>query len=345
MPQRSSRRSSLSSLLPLLLLLPLLSLTTTFAAAAAGHEEGAAAIRLLEEQEEPTTTGEWAAVGGDKAGLFEFRTMGGGAKGYRVNAPESKQVEVEIGAKDVDAAVSIPLPSELEEDNKELLAEVEAWVEEMEKMSLDELLDMDVTEISPAQKKNKESGSLSEFTTNDGQVVTMGAWGEIINWVSPSPSHEWPFCAPGGFLSMTHTVCPVVYIAARVLVRSPPDFEKLCQEHHCPNPEHKLPIDLVELSEKDDGTPMPFLIPHDIVEKERPTYGWYLTHIYNMYAFAFSYADDLFTDDGTTNLHVMRPMVPTGWENQDVYFVKDPLGRCGGLNMCVCRGGGEGGGI
>jgi hypothetical protein len=45
-----------------------------------------------------------------------------------------------------------------------------------------------------------------------------------------------PHCSPVGVASRMHLICPVTVISARMLLRGPPDFEQLADEHHCPNP-------------------------------------------------------------------------------------------------------------
>lgn len=47
---------------------------------------------------------------------------------------------------------------------------------------------------------------------------------------------------------------------------------------------------LEDLSEKPDGTPVPFIIDQEIVKREHATYAWYCRHIMNMYAYVFKYA-------------------------------------------------------
>jgi len=44
------------------------------------------------------------------------------------------------------------------------------------------------------------------------------------------------------------------------------------------------------------------------------------------YAYAFTYADDLLTMDKDGDHHTLRPLIPHKWENQNVYFLKDPGG-------------------
>jgi len=57
------------------------------------------------------------------------------------------------------------------------------------------------------------------------------------------------------------------------------------------------------------------------------------------YAYAFSYADDLLTLDGEDHYHTLRPLAPSGWENQNVYFVKDPQGWNWPIGQSLTKGG------
>lgn len=46
----------------------------------------------------------------------------------------------------------------------------------------------------------------------------------------------------------------------------------------------------MDLSEKEDGMPVPFVIPEEIVKRERATYAWFARHVFNMYSYTFTYA-------------------------------------------------------
>lgn len=184
-----------------------------------------------------------------------------------------RQLEEPAAVVAAPAADDAPSPRK---ETRELPWETEAWQRDLDELQT--LLDMD---IEPEALK-AEGSSLAADIGSDGHVETMGAFGNLMNFLSPSPDPAWPFCSPGGVLYKVGLVCPVMGIAAKILMRSPPDFEKLTTEHHCPNPRGELPGHLEELSEKEDGTPVPMMIPKELVERERPTYAWFLTHIYNM---------------------------------------------------------------
>jgi hypothetical protein len=88
------------------------------------------------------------------------------------------------------------------------------------------------------------------------------------------------------------TVCRFAEIAAHLLIRAPPDFEKLTKEHPCPNPGGVLPLPLEEMNVCVDGDggggsggvrrkEVPMMIPAEVIAREKATYGWYLTHIYS----------------------------------------------------------------
>jgi len=132
----------------------------------------------------------------------------------------------------------------------------------------------------------REAGdSIEAHVGPDGQVEETGAFAHIMNALSKSPDTLFPMCSPVGIAARLHLLCAITVISARIIIRGPPDFEKLANEHHCPNPGHHLPEPLEELSEKEDGTltPVPFLIDQDIIARERPTYAWYARHVFNMY--------------------------------------------------------------
>ena len=171
----------------------------------------------------------------------------------------------------VDPAVAVPT-----KETRELPWETEAWQRDLDELNA--LLD---TDIEPAAI-DAEASSLAAGIGSDGHLETMSTIGNLMNLLSPSPDPAWPFCSPGGILYKVGLVCPVMSIAAKILMRSPPDFEKLTTEHHCPNPTGELPEQLEELNGREGGLSVPMIIPKEVVEREKPTYAWYLTHVYNM---------------------------------------------------------------
>lgn len=185
-------------------------------------------------------------------------------------SPPTMAATATVGAAaPLDPAVVVPT-----KETRILPWETKAWQRDL--VELNALLDMD---IEPAAIET-EASSLAAGIGSDGHFETMGSMGNLMNLLSPSPDPAWPFCSPVGILYKTGLVCPVMNIAAKILMRSPPDFEKLTTEHHCPNPTGELPEQLEELRE--GGLPMPMIIPKEVVEREKPTYAWYLTHVYNM---------------------------------------------------------------
>lgn len=317
-------------------------------------EAKASMLRLLgggghEEVDGPEMGGGWSA--GSEAGHFEYNVPG-------LTLPARKAIQVE------EAPAAKPLPWE-----------TEGWQKDI--AELQELLDIDIEpEVSADQ------GAAGDLTgagvAPDGQIESMGGLTTLMNLFSKTPDPMWPFCSPAGALWRVGLVCPVMKLMAkyvisgrgggiclssrilfhpcsslalsyspfpqkRILMRSPPDFEKLTTEHHCPNGPGpwagmRLPAPLIELSEKQDGTPVPMVIPPELIAQEKATYGWYLTHVYNMYSFAFKYADDILTQDGQDHTHSLRPLTPSGWGNQNVYFVKDPQGWSWPIGQSLTKG-------
>jgi len=184
----------------------------------------------------------------------------------------------ESASRDDSSPISTPRPTSGGQPPRQLPWESEAWQRDLDE--LETLLDMDIT--MEGGSKDAGGSSLSAGIGSDGQVVGMSSMSRAMNFFSPSPDPDWPFCSPAGLLYESGLVCPVMQVSAMILMRSPPDFEKLTSEHHCPNPEGALPMELEALNGKDGQGSMPMMIPPELVQKERPTYGWYLTHIYNM---------------------------------------------------------------
>ena len=56
------------------------------------------------------------------------------------------------------------------------------------------------------------------------------------------------------------------------------------------------------------------------------------------YAYAFSYADDILTVHSNEDYHTLRPLRPKGWENQNVYFAKDPKGWNWPMGQSLTKG-------
>lgn len=87
---------------------------------------------------------------------------------------------------------------------------------------------------------------------------------------------------------------PDIIYRATALDRPRPVDQFLALPTYIPYSPHstgyQLPRPLEELSEKEDGTPVPFIIDKEIVERERATLAWYCRHIMNMYAYVFKYA-------------------------------------------------------
>lgn len=87
---------------------------------------------------------------------------------------------------------------------------------------------------------------------------------------------------------------------------------------------------------------MPFIIDKAIVERERPTYAWYARHVFNMYAYTFKYADELVLDlkDQTTpdRAHLLRPIIPAGWGEQNLYFIRYPSGVMMPIGQSIIKG-------
>lgn len=185
----------------------------------------------------------------------------------------------DAASRDDPSPVSAPRPTSGGQLPRQLPWESEAWQRDLDE--LETLLDMDIA--MEGGSKDAGGSSLSAGIGSDGQVVGMSSMSRAMNFFSPSPDPDWPFCSPAGLLYESGLVCPVMQVSAMILMRSPPDFEKLTSEHHCPNPEGALPMELEALNGNDGQGSMPMMIPPELVQKERPTYGWYLTHIYNMY--------------------------------------------------------------
>lgn len=115
-----------------------------------------------------------------------------------------------------DPAAAIPY-----KETRELPWETEAW-----QRDLDELKALLDTDIEPAAVE-AEASSLAADIGSDGHIESMGALGNLMNLFSSSPDPAWPFCSPGGILYKVGLVCPVMSIAAKILMRSPPDFGAL----------------------------------------------------------------------------------------------------------------------
>jgi len=141
-----------------------------------------------------------------------------GAEGAEKAAAAPSPFTIATTASTRAAAPAAPAAAVPYKETRELPWETEAW-----QRDLDELKALLDTDIEPAALE-AEASSLAADIGSEGHIETMGSLGNVMNIFSSSPDPVWPFCSPGGILYKVGLVCPVMSIAAKILMRSPPDF-------------------------------------------------------------------------------------------------------------------------
>lgn len=129
--------------------------------------------------------------------------------------------------------------------------------------------------------------------------------------------------------------CPLIAIAGSTLYRNSPDFTKLTTAGQITAPTD-LPHPLVDLR----GANLPQVVPANIVAQEKPTYAWYLRHVFNMYDYVYKYIDytrGVFMDNDDMPAEY-QPVLPDGCTNQRVYYVTEKSGYTWPLGQSVVKG-------
>lgn len=132
----------------------------------------------------------------------------------------------------------------------------------------------EIMALLEAAVEREEAASIEARVGADGQVEETGLFANFMNAISKSPDKLFPMCrwvggwvhgsvewvergvwdpiyirliscqphllppfvrSPVGVVSRMHLICPITVISARMLIRGPPDFEHLADEHHLPN--------------------------------------------------------------------------------------------------------------